>query len=321
VSSDSIDFDRVNPSRTRFGRLSWRGGLVLSSQAPEFGGWSGIDVTDGGEKLFAVSDQGSWLMGELVYENGRLAALRKVRVGPLKARNGKNLRRKKYADAEEISLWRKKGRPYALISFERAHRIGRFPLSSKGVEKPSSYLKLPKGAYKTTKNKGIEAMTVLRDKKHRGTVLFFLERRHDKRGNHKGWLLFGRKSSPIRLTYRDGFDITGLTTLPNGDVVVLERSVGLFSGVQMRLRLVKARNIKPRAVLDGEILLTASMRYHIDNMEGVASHVNERGETIITLISDDNFNSNGLQQTVLLQFALDADKMRKRDAGNVSPRP
>jgi hypothetical protein len=38
-------------------------------------------------------------------------------------------------------------------------------------------------------------------------------------------------------------------------------------------------------------------------MEGLALHQGAGGETILTLISDDNFNRL-LQRTVLLQFAL-----------------
>jgi hypothetical protein len=37
-------------------------------------------------------------------------------------------------------------------------------------------------------------------------------------------------------------------------------------------------------------------------MEGIAAHRGASGETIITLISDDNFSA--LQRTLLLQFAL-----------------
>jgi len=231
VSARSIAFDRVNPGNEHCGRLSWRGGLVLDSNAREFGGYSGIEITNNGKGILGVSDQGTWIKADLHYKHGKLNGFGNARVGPLLGRNGKNLRRKKYADAEEISLWKKKGRTYALISFERAHRIGRFPVTKNGIEKPSSYLKLPKGVFKTTKNKGIEALTILTDKKNKGTVLVFLERRHDKRGNHKGWLIRGRKSSAIRLKRRDGFDVTGLTTLANGNVIVLERSVGLFTGV------------------------------------------------------------------------------------------
>jgi hypothetical protein len=37
-------------------------------------------------------------------------------------------------------------------------------------------------------------------------------------------------------------------------------------------------------------------------MEAIAVHRNAGGETIITLLSDDNFNR--LQRTILLRFAL-----------------
>ncbi len=305
VSSEVISFDRIDPGKKDFGRLKWRGGLVLASKAREFGGYSGLAVTDRGARLIAVSDQGTWLTADLQYDNGHLDGLANIRIGPLRARNGKNLRRKKFADAEEISLWKKGGRTYALIAFERKHRIGRFPLKKNGLSKPLNYLKLPKGVFKTTRNKGIEALTVLNDKKNKGTVLTFLERRHDKNGNHRGWLIRGNKSWPVRLKARDGFDITGLATLANGNVLVLERSFGLLSGIQMRIREIPHQEIRKKAVLDGEILIRATMRYNIDNMEGISAHTSKQGEQIITLISDNNFNTSGLQRTLLMQFRLD----------------
>ena len=51
------------------------------------------------------------------------------------------------------------------------------------------------------------------------------------------------------------------------------------------------------------ILITADMSSEIDNMEGLAVHTGARGETVLTLISDDNFNAL-LQRTILLQFTL-----------------
>jgi len=159
--------------------------------------------------------------------------------------------------------------------------------------------------FKTTRNKGLEALTILTDKKNKGTVLTFLERRHDKKGNHKGWLIRNKKSWKIRLKRHGEFDVTGLTTLKNGNVLVLERHFSFFAGVQMRIREIKHQNIRKKAVLDGEILISATMRYNIDNMEGINAHSNKAGETIITLMSDNNFNKNGLQRTVLMQFKLD----------------
>jgi hypothetical protein len=60
-------------------------------------------------------------------------------------------------------------------------------------------------------------------------------------------------------------------------------------------------------VLDGDVLVEADMSFDIDNMEGLAVHVGPRGDLIVTLISDDNFNPY-LQRNILLQFALDNDK-------------
>jgi hypothetical protein len=41
----------------------------------------------------------------------------------------------------------------------------------------------------------------------------------------------------------------------------------------------------------------------IDNMEGLAIHRGAHGETVVSLISDNNFRTI-LQRTVLLQFTL-----------------
>src|SRR5215475_2696207 len=61
-------------------------------------------------------------------------------------------------------------------------------------------------------------------------------------------------------------------------------------------------DISPGALVDGADLLFADMRYQIDNMEGLSIHVDSVGDTVLTLVSDDNFSI--LQRTVLLQFKL-----------------
>jgi hypothetical protein len=99
------------------------------------------------------------------------------------------------------------------------------------------------------------------------------------------------------------FDVTGAAGLPDGGILVLERRFRWLEGVRMRLRRVKAGDIRAGAVLAGEVLLEADMGSEIDNMEGIAVHRGARGETVITLVSDDNFNSI-LQRNLLLQFAL-----------------
>ena len=39
------------------------------------------------------------------------------------------------------------------------------------------------------------------------------------------------------------------------------------------------------------MLIEADLGYQIDNMEGIAVHRNARGETVLTLVSDDNFSA------------------------------
>ncbi len=45
-----------------------------------------------------------------------------------------------------------------------------------------------------------------------------------------------------------------------------------------------------------------SNTHTVDNMEAITVHTNKHNETIITLLSDDNFNS--FQKTLIMQFAL-----------------
>ena len=66
-----VSFDNRDPSRTRFGDLEFRGGLVLTSNNPAFGGLSGIHVEADGSHFVAITDRGSWLRGRIVYRDGR----------------------------------------------------------------------------------------------------------------------------------------------------------------------------------------------------------------------------------------------------------
>jgi hypothetical protein len=71
----------------------------------------------------------------------------------------------------------------------------------------------------------------------------------------------------------------------------------------MALRHVPLRELREGARLDGKIL--ADLSFHdanIDNMEGIAVRRGANGETLLYMLSDDNFSS--LQRTLLLMFEL-----------------
>ena len=83
------------------------------------------------------------------------------------------------------------------------------------------------------------------------------------------------------------------------DAANLERITPGF----LHFRIVSRMPIemKPGALVDGPTLFEADLGYEIDNMEGISVH-KSGGETVITLVSDDNFSF--FQRTLLLQFTL-----------------
>jgi hypothetical protein len=58
----------------------------------------------------------------------------------------------------------------------------------------------------------------------------------------------------------------------------------------------------PGAVVDGSSIFDADLSQEVDNMEGIDAHVTAEGDTVLTMVSDDNFSL--LQRTLLLQFTL-----------------
>lgn len=300
-------FDRSRPNVARFGPLEFRGGLVLSSSDSDFGGWSGLLVGGNGGELFSVSDAGSWLSADIIYDGGRPTGLIKARMGTLAALGGRELEQKREQDAESLTLLDGTlGRGTLAIGFERLHRIGRFQITDREPRAPSGYFKLPPEARRMQGNQGLEALAVIQAGPLRGSLVAFAERFTRGSGYHSGWIWVRGEPRPIHLRDDDGFNITDAAGLPDGGLLVLERYFRWTSGVKMRLRRLSMSEIVPGAKLVGRTLVEADSGFEIDNMEGIAVHRGAGGETVVTLISDDNFNRL-LQRTILLQFVLHED--------------
>lgn len=300
-------FDKDGSTRSTFGKLEWRGGLVLSSPSANFGGWSGLVFDPDGKRFVAISDAGTWMTGELVDDDGRPKGIASATIGPLKALGDKPLRSRRYRDAEAIAL--EAGTldsGTVLIAFEQLGRIGRFPVKDAGIAAPAEYLDIPREV-KALRRDGFEAVTVLRGGRYKGSVVAFAEivlNGHE--GQHSGWIWIDGEPKPFSLGTDGGFDVTDAAALPDGGLLVLERRFTWSEGVRMRLSRVKVEDLEPGAVVEGEVLIAADLGQEIDNMEGLAVRGGNDGETLVTLISDDNFNKL-LQRTVLLEFALKHD--------------
>jgi hypothetical protein len=87
---------------------------------------------------------------------------------------------------------------------------------------------------------------------------------------------------------------------------VLERYFRWTSGVKMRIRRLAPEEVRPGARVRGRTLIEVGSDHEIDNMEGICVHKGARGDTVVSLISDDNFN-HFLQRTVFLQFTLSSE--------------
>jgi hypothetical protein len=298
-------FQPSRPGVRRFGDLEYRGGLVLSSPSEHFGGWSGLVMDGDGKRLLSVSDIGSWMTAEVEHdEAGAPTRLAHARVGPLLAQRGRPLRDKREQDAEAVTLLDGSlERGTLLIGFERLHRIGRFPVRGGAVQAPSDYIERPAEARRMPTNQGFEAVAVLPAGPLKGSIVAFAERYTRGSGYHTGWIWTGGQAQRFQLQDTDGFDITDAAGLPDGSLLVLERHFRWFSGVQMRIRRLRPGEMRPGARLTGHTVLQADSGHEVDNMEGMAVHRGARGETVVSLISDNNFRTF-LQRTVFLQFTL-----------------
>jgi hypothetical protein len=298
-------FDRSAPEKVHFGKLTWRGGLVLTSPSRNFGGWSGIALDTKGSSFLAISDAGTWMAGHLAYDDGKPQGMTEVRLGPLQSLSGETLSSTRNSDAEGLALQDGAlGHGHVLISFERNHRIGRFDIDDGVLSAEKRSVPLPRAIKSLPSNSGLEAIAVLRGGPYTGSLVAFAERLRDKSGDNTGWLWAGGKPQQFHLTDAGDYDVTDAAALPDGSLLVLERRFRWSEGVKGRLRLIRRTELHPGARIEGETLLEADMNAEIDNMEGLAVHTNAAGEIIVTMISDDNFNK-GLQRTLLLQFALD----------------
>jgi hypothetical protein len=118
-----------------------------------------------------------------------------------------------------------------------------------------------------------------------------------------GFILTGPRTGLFEVARSGGYDVTDLAFLPTGDMLILERRFSFLGGLGARLRRIAPGAIRPGAMVDGPVIFETGPSQQVDNMEGLALH-QENGETILTMISDDNFRS--FQRTLLLEFALTA---------------
>lgn len=297
IESSALTLKIDEPKATTVGRLVWRGGIEMRANSRSFGGLSDLHVTPDNRTLTSVSDEGAWLVATPRFDaNGTLVGLGEARMGQLRGLDGKPIESKPEADAEAFARlpdgsW--------LVAFERRHRLWRYtsltatPLP---VEGPADIGHQPA-------NGGIEAMTALAD----GTVIAISEEYSRQADTVTGWI--GKPHSDGRYTWSafsyatiPDYKPTALAVLPDGSFATLERAFDMVRGVRVRVMRFEASQLKPDATVKPEELAHLASPYAVDNLEGLAATRGARGETLLWLMSDDNFNP--LQRNILMLFEL-----------------
>lgn len=298
-----IEKFRVAGADGDYGRLTFIGGFSMTGNRREFGQLSGFRfVTPGGDFL-GVADHGYWFSGTVKRdEDGIPVGLADFSMQQMVDENGRPDDDKERVDAEGISV--RDG--VATVSFERRARVSEYAIDANGMSGPIRDLDflIPRGELRY--NAGLE--TVARsgaDGPLAGARIVIAEKSIDGQGNIFAAVLEGPQKGVFKVRRTDEFDVTDGVFLPDGDLLLLERRFSYARGVAMRLRQIAARDIRPGALVDGEILLDANMAYHVDNMEALDLYRRTDGRLILALMSDDN--QSWIQRNLYLEFELAED--------------
>ncbi len=248
----------------------------------DFGGFSGLEVTDDGNHFTALSDRGSIVSGDFIRTNGLITGVQAGPIIVLRDSAGHRFARHKN-DTEGLAI---APDGTITISFERTHSLRILDpvggITSRAILHPH--------ADKIPQNASLEALAVGAD-----GALYTLPERS------------GRANWPFEvMRWKDGgwtfaFDIprrgaflpVGADIGPDGLFYLLERD---FMGIGFRNRV---RRFDLGGGAEAHVLQT-SVGSH-DNLEGI-SVWHDGTDLRLTLISDDNFQP--LQETLFVEYRL-----------------
>jgi len=272
-------------------RLALDARVVWSEADPGFGGFSGIEVQDGGATFLAIGDRGAWASGRMRRAGGRLEGVDLDAFGPLRAISGERLDGQAI-DAEGLAS-DAEGRLY--VSFESFHRIRRYD----ALDGPALPVPAHPQFERLQDNAGLEALAV-----DAGGVLYTIPERSGLwerpfpvyRFADGAWL------ETLSLPRSGKWLAAGADFGPDGQLYLLEREFSWVGGFATRIRRFALGRAGFHA---GETLIETAMGGSTDNFEGISVWRDAAGETRITLIADDNFFP--LQSTAIAEYRLVGD--------------
>ncbi|MEO0362230.1 MAG: esterase-like activity of phytase family protein [Pseudomonadota bacterium] len=265
-------------------KVEFRGAFAIRPPFEEFGGLSGL-VMEGPRRALAISDRARWLRLDLKIEGRRLEGIEAVAAAPVAGAPDEESEDDPW-DPEALT---RGARGELWVAFEQDHRLQ--PVDGPEAA-PGPVLQRDEWT-RYGGNSGLEALATAPD-----GALWSIRERVEGAGHPvfaigaDGWRL---ATLPEDGPYRP----TGADFGPDGALYLAERAFSLVGGFRFRLRrIVWGDGPTPETA---EELLRLPTESLIDNIEGIAVW-EEGGETLILVVSDDNFSV--FQRNVAALFAL-----------------
>ena len=313
-----------------------KGHVLTNDQDSRFGEWSGMAFDKKGD-LILISDRGAYLKSSIVTEDGYLQNFVNTTIGTIVVE--KSIGTKK--DFEELAVYN--GSCY--ISDESLHRIflyqdcdfEKVPVRVITAFNPNfNFHYLSK---ELSYNKGIEAFDINSE----GKFLAISEYGQDKKNSSVHQAYYWRISCESHykdtsfcqtidfdkgFTYlsNEGYGVSGLKFLKNGDLLVLERHYnkifgGFAENYEIDIKYIKKQEIEnaieKNTEIKGKSIIhidndSISGKYgYADNFESIA--VKEENDlTLIYILSDDN--RAPFERSILLEFEIN-DYLLSDDKG------
>lgn len=295
-----IENFRIASSRTLFGDLEFVGGLEVTSESRAFGGMSSLRLSADRRAFIGVMDTGDWFSGHFTRDaTGRLSGISDFRIAPILGRDDEPIGSKWESDAEGMAV---RGGDI-LVSFERDHRIDAYPLDKPQLSGPVRTLPLPFPVKELRTNRGLETVALSpKDGPLAGATVAVSEFSINEAGDLYAGILDGPQRGTF-FVHRDGsYAVSDGDFLPDGDLLLLERTISLADGFGVRIVRIPGAAIRPGATVGGKVIFEAGFGDQIDNLEGLSVTQGSDGATYVTMVSDDN--QSILQRSLFLEFRL-----------------
>ena len=268
-------------------QADYLGSYRWAYNSKDFGGFSGLEVSQNGQSFTAISDSGSIATGHFQRKAGLIDAVQTEYFGRLNGANGAALAEFEF-DAEGLAL-RDNGRIY--ISFEAIHRVWTYsdPTSE------GAWLPRHPDFKNMQNNSSLEALAIGPD-----NALYTIPERSGRMTRPFPVYRYrnGEWSQPFSIPRRGEFLVVGADIGPDGRFYLLERHLNGIFGFLSRVRSFA---MSGNGLSDERTLLESSTGEH-DNLEGIAVWRDEAGDIRLTMISDDNFRV--LQTTEFVEYRL-----------------